>query len=113
MIGAELELVAVGCETWRVEGDAGVEEEDIEARGLRGEGGGGFLDAVKGGEVELDDCDARVWDGGFDLFDCGFGSRAGARCEPDGGWIVQGELFDGLGAKARVSCRRASVMCLW
>lgn len=111
VVGAELELIAVGCEPGRVEGDAGVEEEDVETCGLRGEGGGGFVDAVKGREVELDDCNARVRDGGFDLFDCGLGSRAGARCKPDRGWIVQGELFDGLCAKTRVSCRGASVMC--
>lgn len=45
VVCAELEFVAVGGEPGRVEGDAGVEEEDVETVGLRGEDGCCFFDA--------------------------------------------------------------------
>ena len=44
VVGAELDLVAVGGEGWRVGHDAGVAEEDIKAGGLGGELLGGFGD---------------------------------------------------------------------
>ena len=44
VVGAELDLVAVAGEGWGVGHDAGIAEEDVEARGLGGELLGGFGD---------------------------------------------------------------------
>ena len=44
VVGAELDLVAVASESWRVGHDAGIAEEDVETGGLGSELLGGFGD---------------------------------------------------------------------
>ena len=109
VVGAELDLVAVGGQARRERHDAGVVDEEVEAgpRGGGQDGVGGAFDGGEGGEVEFEEGNSLAGGGvGFD--DVGhrrieFGARA--RGEVDGGGVVFGELEDGLFTQADVAAR--------
>lgn len=108
VVGAELDLVAVGGQALGHVHDAGVVDEDVEAVGRREQGARRRLDARKRGQVQLQVRDGRRGRGrrrrpdGFDRL-----LRLGPRPRPhvDVRRVVLRKLADALEAEACVAAR--------
>ena len=103
VVSAELDFVALLRLTrWRGH-DSGVQEEDIQARLLGGEGTCCFLDRLQVGQIEFEELDSGIWLLLLQLLNSLQSLLLSSGGAVDFGWVVLSEHADGLATEANIA----------